>query len=74
MDLTKTELKEWVFHPATINFVELLTKRRNDHLEQLGSNYYKDPESIQRTIGICQSLLATIDAIQSYKEVEDEQI
>jgi len=71
-DLTRTDFKEWAFNPATKHFVEALIAKRAYYLEQLGSNYHASQESIQRTIGICQSLQASIDAIESYKEVEDD--
>jgi hypothetical protein len=73
IELMKQDFKEWAFNPATQHFVGVLTDKRNACLEQLGSNFYKDEDSIQRAIGICQSLKATIDAIESYKmEAEDD--
>lgn len=72
IELTREELKEWAFNPATQHFVGVLTDKRTACLEQLGSNYHKDEDSIQRAIGICQSLKATIQAIESYKGVEDD--
>mgnify|MGYP001417841773 CR=1 FL=1 len=73
-DLTPREFKEWAFNPATIHFVNTLVSKRNEHLERLGINFYKDEDyAIQRAVGICQSLKGTIDAIESYKG-EDEQI
>jgi hypothetical protein len=73
IELTREEFKEWAFNPATQHFVGVLTDKRNDCLEQLGSGFYKDGDSIQKAIGICQSLKATIDAIESYKmEVQDD--
>lgn len=71
IELTQEEFKEWAFNPATQHFVGVLTDKRNACLEQLGSNYHKDLDSIQRAIGVCQSLKATIEAIESYKGVED---
>lgn len=69
-ELTRDDFKEWAFNPTTQDFVGKLTETRNKYLEQLGSNYHKDQDSIQRTIGVCQSLKATIDAIESYKMTE----
>lgn len=72
IELTREEFKEWAFNPATQHFVGVLADKRNFCLEQLGSNYHKDQDSIQRAIGVCQSLKATIDAIESYKGAEDD--
>jgi hypothetical protein len=71
-DLTNEDFREWAFNPATLHFTKTLTDKRNDYTDKLGSNYYTTQESIQRTIGICQSLKATIDAIESYKEAQDD--
>lgn len=72
IELTQDDFKEWAFNPVTQDFVTKLIEQRNKFLEQLGSNFYKEQDSIQKTIGICQSLKATIDSIESYKvEVQD---
>jgi len=72
IELTREEFKEWASYPATQHFIGVLTDKRNACLEQLGSNYHRDQDSIQRAIGICQSLKATIEAIESYKGAEDD--
>ena len=72
IELTRDDFKEWAFNQVTQHFVGVLTDKRNACLEQLGSNFFRDENSIQRAIGICQSLKATIEAIESYKGVEDE--
>jgi len=74
IELTREEFKEWAFHPATQHFVKALTEKRQSYLEQLGNNFFRDEDAIQRAIGICQSLKASIEAIESYKmtEVQDD--
>lgn len=71
IELTLPEFKEWAFNPCTEIFVDRLKKIRSESLEHLGSNFHKTPEAIQRTIGTCQSLQATIDSIESYKIVQE---
>ena len=71
-DLIKDDLREWAFNPTTIHFSKELDIARTQTLEQLGGNFYKDTDAIQRAIGICQSLKATIDLIESYKGVQDD--
>jgi hypothetical protein len=70
IELKENDFKEWAFNPVTQTFVNKLIDKRNSYLEQLGSNYHKDQDSIQRAIGVCQGLKATIDAIESYKMTE----
>lgn len=72
-DLTIQDFKEWAFNPVTIHFVNELINKRNDYLEKLGNNVYQGKiEIIQKEIGVCQALKATIEAIESYKEAENE--
>jgi len=71
-ELTQSDLKAWAFAPATHHFIKLLTDKRNSCLEELGNNYHKNSEAIHRAIGICQSLKASIDAIESLKGGEDD--
>ena len=71
-DLTRDDLREWAFNPATIQFSLELNKARSTILEQLGGNFYKDHDGIQRAIGYCQSLAATINLIESYKEAQND--
>ncbi len=65
IELTQREFKEWAHNPATQEFVNTLVNKRNECLEQLGANFHKDSDSIQRAIGVCQSLKATISAIDT---------
>jgi hypothetical protein len=72
MTFTPEELREWAHNPITKFHITKLIEVREDEKEKLASNYYKDFPQIQRSVGICQSLEATIDSIQSLKqEVKD---
>lgn len=72
-NLNTEDFKEWAFNPVTNYFINDLISKRTEYLEKLGTNFYKDKiDSIQQTIGICLALQATINAIESYKEVKDD--
>ena len=74
MNFTPEELREWAHNPITLAHVEQLKEIREEEKEKLASNYHKaDVNQIQRSIGICQALDATISSIESLKqEVKDE--
>lgn len=74
MNFTPEELREWAHNPITLAHVEQLKERREEEKEKLAGNYHKaDLSQIQRSVGICQALDATISAVESLKrEVKDE--
>tara|TARA_R110000822_G_scaffold159667_1_gene300024 strand:+ start:45 stop:284 length:240 start_codon:yes stop_codon:yes gene_type:complete len=69
-DLNEKDWKEWAHNPCTQKFVENLKTQRQEYLEKIGSGFYK-PEGLTTVIGVCQSILHTINSIEESKEIEE---
>lgn len=68
--LSEKDWREWAHSPCTERFVEKLRAQRQEYLEKMGSGFFKE-EGLATVIGICQSILLTIDSIEEKREIEE---
>ncbi len=74
IDISESDLKEWAHNPITKFHLEKLREKLDEHKDKVSLGRYTEDRQIWKAIGICQSLKATIDSIESLKkEEEDEQ-
>lgn len=71
MSYTPEEFREWAFNPVTEYHIKKLAEKREEIKEQMASNYFRDLPSLQHAIGLCRSLEATINSVESLKIIEE---
>ena len=62
--LEMEELKEWIVHPTTLKFRQIIRKTRERLLEDMSNSYVKHQDKILPTLGGCEALQVLADFIR----------